>query len=51
VKALLQQHGGRLYATTYSDYMKSTLTSFGFAKKGREWKGRKYMLSFWDKEM
>ncbi len=50
VRALLRQHVGRLFATTYSDYMKSTLTNLGFVNKGREWKGRKYMLSFWEKE-
>jgi len=50
VKTLLNQHTTRLFATTYSDYMKSTLTRFGFVNKGKEWKGRKYILSFWDKE-
>jgi hypothetical protein len=50
VRALLNQHTGRLFATTSSDYMKRTLTRFGFVSKGKEWKGRKYMLSFWDKE-
>lgn len=51
VKALLKQHRGRLFATTYNDYMKNTLTQAGFEKKGKEWKGNKYMLSFWDREI
>lgn len=50
VKALVKQHCGRVFATTYDARMKNTLTSAGFEKKGREWKGRKHMLSFWDKE-
>ena len=50
VKALLSQYPGRLFATTYNDYMKTTLEKAGFVKKGKEWKGRNYMLSFWDKE-
>lgn len=50
VRTLLRHHTGRLFATTYSPYMKDTLKRFGFANKGKEWKGRKQMLSFWDKE-
>ena len=50
VRALLKQYRGRLFATTYNDRMKSTLTQAAFEKKGKEWKGRKYMLSFWDRE-
>jgi len=49
-KLLVSQHSGRLFATTYNDRMKKTLEKAGFVKKGKEWKGRKYMLSFWDKE-
>jgi predicted GNAT family N-acyltransferase len=50
VKALLRQYPGCLFATTYTAQMKSTLKRFGFENKGKEWKGRKYMLSFWVKE-
>lgn len=50
VRSLLRQYTGRLFATTYSKYMKSTLIRFGFVNKGKEWKGRKHMLSLWDKE-
>jgi len=50
VKALLKQYHGRLFSTTYDVYMKNTLTSCSFENKGKEWKGRKHMLSFWDKE-
>lgn len=51
VRTLLKQHRGRLFATTSNDYMKSTLTQASFEKKGKDWKGRKYMLSFWDREI
>jgi GNAT superfamily N-acetyltransferase len=50
VKALLSQYAGRLFATTYNDHMKKTLENAGFVRKGKEWKGRRFMLSFWDKE-
>jgi hypothetical protein len=30
--------------------MKDTLLRFGFMGKGKEWKGKKGMLSFWQKE-
>lgn len=48
--ALLAGHSGKLFATTYSDRMKSTLGTAGFKVKGHEWKGRKFMLSLWMKE-
>lgn len=52
VKALLSQYEQRLFATTYSEYMKITLGRAGFVKKGKEWKSRKkQMLSFWDREI
>jgi len=47
---LLSLHKDRLFATTYSERMKATLTKAGFVQKGRYWKGRRYTLSFWDKE-
>jgi hypothetical protein len=50
VRALLKKHRGRVFATTYDPYMKSTLTNAGFENKGKEWKGRTQTLSFWDKE-
>jgi|HubBroStandDraft_1064217.scaffolds.fasta_scaffold115606_3 predicted GNAT family N-acyltransferase len=50
VKALLKKHRGRIFATTYDAYMKNTLTNAGFENKGKEWPGRKHMLSFWNKE-
>lgn len=50
VRSLLRHYTGRLFATTYSKFMKSTLIRFGFVNKGREWKGRKEMLSFWEKD-
>jgi hypothetical protein len=50
VKALLKQYRGRLFATTYDTIMKNTLTTYRFENKGKEWKGRKHLLSFWDRE-
>lgn len=47
---LASQYKGRLFATTYNDRMKRTLTRIGFVKKGNEWKGKTKMLSFWEKE-
>lgn len=47
---LLSLHKDRLFATTYSERMKATLAKAGFVQKGTEWKGRRQMLSFWDKE-
>lgn len=46
---LLSQYEGRLFATTYDKGMKRTLNAAGFVKKGKEWKGRKHMLSFWER--
>lgn len=46
--ALLSIYDRRLFATTYDKYMKRTLTNAGFAKKGKQWKGRKHMLSYWE---
>lgn len=50
VKALLKEYPKRVFATTPSAFMKDTLTNTGFVNKGKEWPGRKEMLSFWDKE-
>lgn len=46
---LLSQHTDRLFATTYDDRMKHTLETAGFVKRGREWKGRRHTLSFWER--
>jgi hypothetical protein len=50
LSALLKKDSGRLFATTSSFYMKDTLLRFGFMSKGKEWKGKKGILSFWQKE-
>jgi hypothetical protein len=50
VRVLLKKASGRLFATTSSPYMKDTLLRFGFVDKGKEWKSKKGMLSFWQKE-
>ena len=51
VGALLARHNRRLFATTHSDFMKTTLGRAGFVQKGNEWEGRnKKMLSFWERE-
>jgi hypothetical protein len=39
-----------LFATTYNEWMMKTLAKAGFVRKGKEWKGRKHMLSLWYKE-
>ena len=51
VEVLLARHKRRLFATTYSDFMKTTLRRAGFVQKGNEWEGRKnQMVSFWERE-
>jgi hypothetical protein len=51
VRRLIKQHGGRLFATTYSPQMKEALKRFAFVNKGKEWPGRKrQMISFWENE-
>ena len=50
IQALLKQHKARLFATTYSDYMKDSLIRADFRTGGKEWKGRKFMLSLWLRE-
>jgi hypothetical protein len=50
VRALLKRYSGRLFATTYNEFMKDALIRAGFQNNGKEWKGRKHMLSFWQKE-
>jgi len=47
--ALLSQYRGRLFATTYNTRMKSVLETAGFLKRGRQWKGRSYVLSLWER--
>ena len=49
VRTLLKTHTGPLFATTYSPQMKETLKRFGFVSKGKEWRGRKDMISLWEK--
>jgi hypothetical protein len=49
-KLLLSEQRGALFATTYDERMKKTLGKVGFIKKGKEWKGRKFMLSLWLRE-
>lgn len=50
VKTLLRRYAGRLFATTYSEYMKDALIRAGFQNRGKEWQGRKHLLSFWERE-
>lgn len=50
IRALLKQHKGRLFATTYSEYMKDALIRADFRTGGKEWKGKKSMLSLWVRE-
>jgi predicted GNAT family N-acyltransferase len=49
VRALIKQYKRQLFATTYSLPMKDTLTRAGFQHVGKEWKGKKEMLSLWIK--
>jgi GNAT superfamily N-acetyltransferase len=46
---LLSQHSGRMFATTDDDRMKKTLKRAGFSMKGREWRGKRGMLSYWER--
>jgi len=46
--ALLSQRTGSLFATTENDYMKKTLSQAGFSKKGKERRGRRATLSYWE---
>jgi hypothetical protein len=50
IKALLKQHKGLLFATTYSEYMKDALIRADFRTGGKEWKGRQFTLSLWLRE-
>jgi hypothetical protein len=50
IKALLRQHKGRLFATTYSEPMKDSLIRADFMTAGKEWKGRQFMLALWLRE-
>jgi len=49
-KLVLAGQKGSLFATTYNEWMMKTLEKAGFVRKGKEWKGRKHMLSLWYKE-
>jgi len=51
IKALLSNHDGPLFATTYNDRMKSTLRKAGFQMKGHEWDGDGGCLSLWVKQV
>jgi GNAT superfamily N-acetyltransferase len=50
IQALLKLHKARLFATTYSEHMKDALIRADFRTAGKEWKGRKFMLSLWLRE-
>lgn len=47
--ALTSRIGSRLVATTDDERMKKILAKTGFVKKGKEWKGRRGILSYWEK--
>ena len=46
---MIKQYKRQLFVTTYSLPMKDTLTRAGFQHVGKEWKGKKEMLSLWMK--
>lgn len=49
--ALLGNFSGRpLFATTSNPWMKRTLESVGFVRRGQEWPGKTETLSLWIKE-
>jgi hypothetical protein len=48
VETLLVHYRDRLFATTDSEWMKRSLSKFGFSKKGKEWPGERAMLSYWE---
>lgn len=49
--ALLEDRQGLIFATTFDDRMKKTLTRAGFVQKGRAWKGNTgQQLSLWIRE-
>lgn len=50
VRSLVRHYTGRLFATTDTKFMKNVLIRFGFVSKGNEWKGKRGMLSFWEKD-
>jgi RimJ/RimL family protein N-acetyltransferase len=47
VTKLLTHATSTLFATTSNERMKKTLARAGFVQQGREWKGKKTMLSLW----
>jgi hypothetical protein len=47
---LLSLHEGRLFATTDSPMMKRALTDAGFLQAGKEWQGRRGLLSLWERK-
>lgn len=47
--ALASRCSGPLFATTDEEWMKRILSRAGFVKKGKEWKGRRGILSYWEK--
>jgi RimJ/RimL family protein N-acetyltransferase len=49
-KLLLSEHQGRLFATTDNPRMKKTLADAGFQREGKEWKGERGILSFWERK-
>jgi RimJ/RimL family protein N-acetyltransferase len=46
---LASRMAGRLFATTDDERMKRILSNAGFVKKGKEWKGRRGIISYWEK--
>jgi predicted GNAT family N-acyltransferase len=47
VSCLLQEAPKDLFATTDDERMKRTLRRFGFAQHGKQWKGRRGILTLW----
>lgn len=50
VGALLKAVPGGAFATTDDERMKRTLLAAGFSRQGREWQGRRGLLSLWMKK-
>lgn len=46
--ALASRIASRLFATTDEEWMKRVLAKAGLMKKGKEWKRRRGMLSYWE---
>jgi len=48
-EALLSREPKRVFATTDDAGMKKTLLQAGFSQKGKEWPGKRGMLSYWER--